>query len=497
MRAREFVIEALTPEQTAQLFKDLGKKYDANIHNNVFNGKSRIYIPLPDSDGPDIPQQSATQSEVEKAVQSVGYKIDDYKAGIAAKTDDPNRKVRIGKLIKDQALLQQFANDKTRAATKQQKQQNLVVAISRDPVDIGGMSTDRGWTSCMNLDGGINKRYVPTEIKNGAIIAYLISDDDRDINRPKARILLKPYYYNNHMIIVPDRVYGTAPESFPRLVQQFAKWANSGSPEGDYRLATGSYRDDTDPNQYHVASYDNIETASSVRKIKIASKEATPVEVLDKLARDSDEDVREAVAKNPSTPPEALAELAKDQDQEVCYNVANNLSTPPEALASLAQSRYPEVCREVAYNKSTPPEALAKLGRDPDDDVRAAVAYNTSAPPEVLAQLAQDPEENVRREVADNTSTPPEVLAQLAQDSDDDVRAGVADNNSTPPEVLASLAQDGDRFVRYKVAYNPSTPPEALAKLAQDRDNEVRRAVSYNPSTPPGTFEIKGGGKRT
>ena len=199
MRANEFITEALTPKQTAQLFKALGKEYDANIHNNVFRGKSRIYIPLPDSDGEDIPQQSATQSEVQKAVQSVGYNIDDYKSGIASKADDPNRKIRIGKLIKDQKLLQQFANDKTRAATKQQ---NLVVAISRDPVDIGGMSTDRGWTSCMDLDGGINKRYVPTEIKNGAIIAYLINDDDREISRPKARILLKPYYYQNHMNII-------------------------------------------------------------------------------------------------------------------------------------------------------------------------------------------------------------------------------------------------------------------------------------------------------
>ncbi len=86
MRANEFVTEALTPEQTARLFKDLGKEYDANIHNNVFRGKSRIYIPLPDSDGADIPQQSATQSEVQKALQSVGYKIDDYKSGYRVKS---------------------------------------------------------------------------------------------------------------------------------------------------------------------------------------------------------------------------------------------------------------------------------------------------------------------------------------------------------------------------------------------------------------------------
>ena len=513
MRAREFVIEALTPEQTARLFKALGKEYDSNIHNNVFRGKSRIYIPLPDSDGAEIPQQSATQSEVQKAVQSVGYKIDDYKSGIASKTDDPNRKVRIGKLIKDQSLLQQFANDKTRAATKQQ-QQNLVVAISRDPVDIGGMSTDRGWTSCMDLDGGINKKYVPTEIKNGAIIAYLINDDDREISRPKARILLKPYYYNNHMILVPDRVYGTAPRSFPRLVQQFASWANSGSPEGDYRLAQGSYQDDTNPDQYHTTSYDNIETLSSDRKTSIASSETTPTQVLDKLAQDKNPYVRGTVAENGSASPETLMRLAQDKNLDVRGSVALNGSAPPEALARLALDRNNNVREAVAGHASTPPEVLVKLAQDRDPYVRYAVADNPKIPPEALVLMAKDRDEETRAMVADNDSTPPETLAQLAQDRNDDVRAAVASNRSTPPETLIELARDKDSYIRAEVAFNRSAPPETLVKLAQDRDILVRKRVGSNKSTPPEVLaqlakdenkdvrdsvarNLKGSGKRT
>jgi hypothetical protein len=482
MRAREFIVEALTPEQTAKLFKALGEKYDANIHDNVFKGKSRIYIPLEGSTGADIPQQSVTQSEVQKAVQSVGYKIDDYKAGIASKADDPNRKIKIGKLIKDQKLLQQFANDKSRAAAKQQ---NLAVAISRDPVDIGGMSTDRGWTSCMDLDGGVNRRYVPTEIKNGTIIAYLINDDDRDINRPKARILLKPYYYQNHMILVPDQVYGTAPNSFSTLVQQFASWANSGSPEGDYRLAKGSYADDRDTKQYHVMSYDNIETASFDKKLKVASSAGTPSQVLGKLAGDNSENIRRLVAENDSTPPEALAQLAQDRDGGVRSRVASNASTPPEALAQLAQDRDEQVRRSVALKDSTPPEALAQLARDRDRDVRRAVANNTSTPPEALAQLAQDRDEQVRWSVASNPSTSPEALAQLAQERIIGIRYAVAENTSTPPELLAQLARDQNADTRRKVAEHASTPPEALAQLAQDRNEYVRGTVAENTSTPP------------
>ena len=57
MRAYEFLIEALTSDQIAKLYKDLGSKYDANIHDNIFKGKSRIYAPLedqPSSSGEEI-----------------------------------------------------------------------------------------------------------------------------------------------------------------------------------------------------------------------------------------------------------------------------------------------------------------------------------------------------------------------------------------------------------------------------------------------------------
>jgi hypothetical protein len=484
MRANEFVVEALTPEQTAKLFKDLGAKYDANIHDNVFKGKPRIYIPLPASTGAVIPQQSATQSEVQSAVQSVGYNIDDYQAGIASKTDDPNRKIRIGKLIKDQALLQQFANDKTRAAAKQQ---NLAVAISRDPVDIGGMSTDRGWTSCMDLRGGVNKKYVPTEIKNGAIIAYLINDDDRDINRPKARILLKPYYQDNHMILVPDQVYGTAPTTFPELVKKFATWANSGSPEGDYRLSKGSYEDDTEPDQYHITSYYDIENASLNKKTTIASNKNAPPEILAKLVLDKNVDVRWRLAQNKSTPPEALAKLARDKQVNVRWSVAQNTSTPPEALANLVRDENADVHYGVAKNTSTPPEALAKLVRDKNVDVRFSLAQNTSTPPEALAKLVRDKNVDVRWRLAQNKSTPPEALAKLVRDKDEDVCEAAAENTSMSPEVLADLAYDPDNGIRYKVTQNTSMPPEILAKLGLDPESDfyVRLYVANNTSTPP------------
>ena len=370
MRATEFLIEALTPEQIAKLYKDLGSEYDANIHDNVFNGKSRIYAPLevqPSDSGKEI---SSTQKELQNAISNLGYEIDDYKHGLAKKSSDPSKKIKIGKLIKDKKLLNKFANDPIRAATRQASP--LEVVFSRDPIDIAGMSTDRGWVSCMDLDDGptVNNKYIPADIKNGAIIAYLIRENDKNIDNPLARILIKPYYYKNHMVLFPDNAYGTNVAGFREVVDKFCKFANSNSPEGNYRLRSSSYLDTQSAIRAHY-DFSKIDVSKMPLKTKklIADREEVPSEQLMLLAKDKDIDVRELVASNPSTPPKTLMLLAKDPVVDVQMNVASNQSTPPETLMLLAKNVSKYVRARVARNINTPHDTVLLLAKDYDNYV--------------------------------------------------------------------------------------------------------------------------------
>ena len=77
------------------------------------------------------------------------------------------------------------------------------IVFSKHSYDIAGMSTDRGWTSCMNIYKGSNKRYIQYDIKEGTIVAYLIKEPDFNINNPTARLTIKPYVN----IETPDDVY--------------------------------------------------------------------------------------------------------------------------------------------------------------------------------------------------------------------------------------------------------------------------------------------------
>jgi hypothetical protein len=68
------------------------------------------------------------------------------------------------------------------------------MVISKSPYDLGGMTTDRKWDfSCMNLRGGVNKHFVPIDIKLGTLVSFLVNPTDKNIKNPIGRILIKPY----------------------------------------------------------------------------------------------------------------------------------------------------------------------------------------------------------------------------------------------------------------------------------------------------------------
>ena len=166
--------------------------------------------------------------------------------------ENDDRPIKIGKAINNLKLhgkaketcdiaLKEFQSDPRRQVGNTK---DLMIVISRHPYDIAGMSTDRGWTSCMNLKTGCNKGYVQREIKTGTLVAYLIKKSDPNIEKPIARLLLKPYIDDTGTIYlsIDAAVYGTAAAGFKETVE---KWLNSVQSDktGIFTLSTDVYRD--------------------------------------------------------------------------------------------------------------------------------------------------------------------------------------------------------------------------------------------------------------
>lgn len=76
---------------------------------------------------------------------------------------------------------------------------NYKILMTYIPWQVASMSTFSSdskapWSSCMNLQHGVNKHYVGSSMSNGAFVAYLIRPgDEKNIDSPLARVLIKPF----------------------------------------------------------------------------------------------------------------------------------------------------------------------------------------------------------------------------------------------------------------------------------------------------------------
>ena len=237
-----FISISAVPLSLARPYLKNFKRHYPKIFNRFGSGekKDRINIPL-NASRPivDVKPNKA----VEDYLHSKGYTIENYFQGTAR--DKYGRTPSIGKIVKDNPEIKQlFDSDPNRNAANSKKS-NFTVVISRHPYDLVGMSFDRGWTSCMDAEKGSYKKHIKDDIKKGTLVAYLVKNDDLNINRPTSRILIKPFYSSSgERLMVLDKTYGAAILDFRLTVSNFLEHFNRGKSEGVYLLDEDLYADD-------------------------------------------------------------------------------------------------------------------------------------------------------------------------------------------------------------------------------------------------------------
>lgn len=231
---------------------------DTGIPDNLPHKNSeltRIYLPIPALNTSEI----KIPPQLDNALNNIGFFVVNYLTGTAKKKEDnSSREFSIGKILNKlitknknstmvdfyKNLKQKFDNDPVRQSYLRPK----MIVISRDPLDIAGMSYDRGWTSCMRLTDGLYKKYVIQDVRHGSLIAYLTDLDDIKIDDPVARVLIKPYLNEKNkkeVIMVPEeQIYGTAPKNFRELVSNWVEENyNKGKTDGLYCIKKALYVD--------------------------------------------------------------------------------------------------------------------------------------------------------------------------------------------------------------------------------------------------------------
>jgi hypothetical protein len=173
-----------------------------------------------------------TPKEILDIVDDAGYYINDYREGYAYKKGDKlkNKPVKILKILSKElnnktAGQNEFNRLKKlfdeRLSTSRKTAIDCLICITHNPYDVAGMSTDRNWTSCMELEAGAYYETALKQVQYGGMCAYLIKADDKNIEEPIARIAIKRLVGINDskafIFVSEDNIYGDS---------QFAKELN-------------------------------------------------------------------------------------------------------------------------------------------------------------------------------------------------------------------------------------------------------------------------------
>lgn len=234
-------------------------------YNEIFNGKDRLYYDLEDSFNTSY-IYNPLENQVKIALENSGYSIVDYNSGIASKKGDEKNVFKIQKILNkigELDLKNKMDADPLRfSSTKKDK----MIVISRHGVDIAGQSTGRDWMSCKSIIKGSNARYVWTEIEKGSLVAYLITPEDVNIEKPIARIIIGVYISEKDpkdFILYPDSsVYGNYSMSdFMDFVQKWCTDVNRKlSPKngGTYTISDKCYVDHIRKININDSTFSNI-----------------------------------------------------------------------------------------------------------------------------------------------------------------------------------------------------------------------------------------------
>jgi len=266
-------------QYTNQILDQVFRKYGTKKFH-------RIYIPAPIKF---VGSNSPIFLHINDILIPKGFYVVDYINGLAS-DESKKQHFKIGKLLnklisaydnrnfslgsseeeyedkksekeKLQDLLKSFINDPLREIKTNEKYE---IVISRHPYDIIGMSTDRAWTSCMELfspkiiyfknkhadDVGSQTDYVKSMVKNGTLVAYLITKNDRNINRPLSRVVIKPYVdeklTNNSIYwLTSETIYGIKNEYFQKIVKDWIDThINTTAQYGQFEMDKGNYEDE-------------------------------------------------------------------------------------------------------------------------------------------------------------------------------------------------------------------------------------------------------------
>jgi hypothetical protein len=506
----------------------------ARISGHVIpHGQDRITIPLEHHDAaPEI----RPHPEVEKHLNAHGYHIHDYKAGLALEPSKPGqtkrRAVKIGAALErtgaEKNVKDAFINDPQRRAAKKT---GLQVVISRHPHDVAGMSTNQGWTSCMNMEDGSNAHYLQRDIEHGTHVAFLTHEGDHEAKKPLARIALKPFHAGHHpvfdgpskgandTILHPESsTYGTADSAFAHTVKKWTEQHFPLDPEKEYHKNEQVYNDGGHGTLIHHERMFNHENSfHRERAFRDHADKVTPGHI-NRGINDDDPNVRKAAISHPMATTDQISWVMKhDELSSVRAAAVSHPNADPKHIrAALEHANDSMASQRIAISAMKNPNATSdhvELGLNHENvRVREAAVRHRNATSDHIHRALSDEYLQVQVAAIRNPNARAEHIDRALESGNETLHAEairhpkvearhldkVLDANTgngshpkymaaqhpklTPGHIQKILAGPYDAAIRYQAIQHPNASSDNIHMAMWDANSDVRKMAIQHPN---------------
>ena len=522
IKFKTFLTEYLTPGQR-KLYADTQMTEKARADTDHFFGVGNDHVQE------DVIGLEPDKSEVHRAVERhIGKQIhhSEYVKGVTK--DQHGRDVRLGRLIRDDDLRNQFANDNARAGSKRTSGHYMTIVRG---TEVAGQTNSApnaqhpkghswGDQSCKNVDSGVNRSYLKHEIMHGTVVVRAHDHTGQEIYRAtlqphhnhegKTAYSLDSEYglkhpaFTTHAHDVARRLSGEYKLSHPEAAV-FVKHEDVYNDSGERQMLHPGLKNtdlhtivDSNPSvatmvlaaKHHNVDDALLNKAMEYPSARVQSAAASNPRVSSRhlhKALDSDNfSTQLAAAKNPNIRPEHVDKIIKNGDSELLEHIAKHPSMQRHHIDQIIDSKNQSNIYSIMHSRHINAEHLDKILKIGSQSLKKQVAEHRRATPEQLDKLLDDANNlGVMEAAAGNRNASEATLMRaLSKHGLPTVQSAAAANEKAPDSFLHHVLDHPniESDIRLAAAANQSAGSSVLHRALVDHDPRVRMFAAENPN---------------
>lgn len=522
IKFKTFLTEYLTPGQR-KLYADTQMTEKARADTDHFFGVGNDHVQE------DVIGLEPDKSEVHRAVERhIGKQINhnEYVKGVIK--DQHGRDVRLGRLIRDDNLRNQFANDNARAGSKRTSGHYMTIVRG---TEVAGQTNSQpnaqhpkghswGDQSCKNVDSGVNRSYLKHEIMHGTVVVRAHDHTGQEIYRAT----LQPHHnHEGQTAYGLDSEYGLKHPAFTAHAHDVARRLSGehtlSHPEAAVFVKHEDVYNDSGQRQMLHPGLKNtdlhaiVDSNPSVATMILAAKHHNVDDkLLDKAmeypsarvhaaaasnprassrhlhkALDSDNFIAQlAAAKNPNIRPEHVDKIIKNGDSELLEHIAKHPSMQRHHIDQIIDSKNQSNIYSIMNSRHINAEHLDKILKIGSQALKKQVAKHRRATPEHLDKLLDDANDlGVMEAAAGNRNASEATLMKaLSKHGLPTVQHAAVTNQNASDSFLHHVLDhpNMESDIRLDAASNQSAGSSVLHRALVDHDPRVRMVAAEHPN---------------